>query len=479
MALGGRERRVDSRLVFPSRAIMLIRSQNNAKQFYQQTSDYLAPNPSNGQAGVSSSSSHANLVGSGSRPSTVSSSDLAQSSRVAQFDLTRYSHHSTLLYAVPPTSIACVDLLVGLYSWAGSLLGEVPELRRQSFTRRGTQLDADLTASRESEGARVAVPLVEPESNSETALVPTSKSLKMTISTSLAQLASIRAQLLAAWASRNQQTTILEDAVAEKQAEVEGGTVTELPMSPTSPRMSDVHTTPISSSGVEHKRPHRRMHKLHRSVGGKLRELLSSSGSSRDLAASERSDRPSRASIDIAPSSRPVSMASTQRPASGVTSPPMLSEATLQAPINLPSVPVPERQPAGALPRPSFQPRHSMHATREPEYVSPFIASQGGNLPSPFECSPDLGAGTTPSTRDTGVARLGGVGGLGAGGDEDEKREEVGRKKEGVLWGAGVWEGLTKASGKAKWESKSPIGLENSSDTQNSGSFSTIRVSTR
>ncbi len=41
-------------------------------------------------------------------------------------------------------------------------------------------------------------------------------------------------------------------------------------------------------------------------------------------------------------------------------------------------------------------------------------------------------------------------------GDEDDKREEVGRKKEGVLWGAGNWAAVNKAGGRGKWESESP-----------------------
>ena len=55
-------------------------------------------------------------------------SDSAHALRVAQFDLARYNHHSTLLYAVPPTSLPCLDVLVGLYNWVGSQLSEVPGL---------------------------------------------------------------------------------------------------------------------------------------------------------------------------------------------------------------------------------------------------------------------------------------------------------------------------------------------------------------
>jgi hypothetical protein len=100
-----------------------------------------------------------------------------------------------------------------------------------------------------------------------------------------------------------------------------------------------------------------------------------------------------------------------------------------------------------------------MHATSTPEYVTPFMASQVAvNIPT-FDSSPDprLRMRSHPANTDQDVPRsttVGGVGGLGTGGDEDERREEAGRKKEGVLWGAGTWEGVGKGGGKSKWESE-------------------------
>ena len=326
----------------------------------------------------------------------------------------------------------------------------MPEARKGSFTRRETEPVLSKLGS--GNGTGLETPLRSPVmSESMTATTP--KALKSTLSISLEHLASIRSNLLSAWAKRNSQTTELEETAAERQAELDGGTITDLPNGPTSPRYGEGFT-PNTLHGIENKRAPRKMHKLHRSVGGKLRELLSSSGSSRDLISADRGERSLRLSQDSGQTARPVSIVSTNRPISLVSSPPSMSDPLLQTPAQMPSVATPARRPSTTSPRPSIQPRHSMHATRASEYVSPFLASQAqaGNLPLPFDSSPDLRSSLKSPVQGT---RLGGVGGLGAGGDEDERREEVGRKKEGVLWGAGVWEGLTRAPTKAKWESKS------------------------
>lgn len=276
------------------------------------------------------------------------------------------------------------------------------------------------------------------------------------MSNSLAQLASIRGDLLRGWAKRNSQTTELEEVATERQAEMEGGTIPELP----SPRWSDNTSRYTSANGSDPKR-NRKMHKLHRSVGGRLRDFLSSSGSSSSLVNDERvhtGERTSRASFD-GPFRRPEPPRPVP-PAKTSTTGPILHK--LDDVENKPSSslanPTPRRPSTTSL-RPSLQPRHSMHATRAPEYVSPFMASQVAVAPLPFESSPDLrlGVRSYPTTADPDTPRssgVGGVGGLGAGGDEDEQREEAGRKKEGVLWGAGTWESLGKQAGKGKWESK-------------------------
>lgn len=446
----GAQTRFDVSDRIASGMLLLADEENHAKSFYSQTSEYLSPNasmPPPPPAAGPSGSQLSNGSKSGSNPS---SGDLAQAARLAQFDLARYSHHSTLLYAVPPTSIPCLDLLVGLYSWAGRILGEDPELRRQSFTRRGTES----TIRGPSQGPNQEIQLG-PRANDSAS--PSTKVLKVTLSSSLSQLATIRTDLLNAWAKRNRQTTSLEDIAAERQAEID---VLSPDLHP-SARWGEAVSTPISSSGIEHKKV-KKMHKLHKSVGGKLRDLLSSSASSTSLVTAEKSDRLSRASIDI-PSSREAAARSTPLQTARLSnnalmSSPIESDTILKTPNPGPPPPIPVRRPSTTSSRPSLQPRHSMHATRMQEYVSPFIAAQASDEPFLIsESSPDLRL-RIESLDNPGplVSRLGGVGGLGAGGDEDEKREQVGRKKEGVLWGTGVWEGLTsRIPSKGKWESKS------------------------
>ncbi len=56
------------------------------------------------------------------RPIQYVDSDAAQAARTAQFDLARYSHHSALLYSVPPSSVSCLDLLVNMYTWTSGLM---------------------------------------------------------------------------------------------------------------------------------------------------------------------------------------------------------------------------------------------------------------------------------------------------------------------------------------------------------------------
>ena len=311
------------------------------------------------------------------------------------------------------------------------------------------------TTPKEPERATVESPL-NLGSSSNISSSPPAKILKATLSSSLAHLASIRGELLQGWARRNAQTAELEEIAAERQAEMEGGTVPELP----SPRRGESSLSPTSANGSENKR-HRKINKLHRSVGGRLRDLLSSSGSSSSLAGEDRGhagDRTSRSSFD-GPFRRPdpprpvaPTNITTNRPLS-----PKLNDGGNKFPGAL-SNPV-ARRPSTTSPRPSLQPRHSLHATRASEYVTPFMASQVAINSQPFESSPDLRLRVDShlTNAEQGAPRsmaVGGVGGLGAGGDEDELREGAGRKKEGVLWGAGTWEGVGKGGGKSKWESK-------------------------
>ncbi len=420
------------------------RQQNTAKQFYHQTSQYLSPQPSSltstfgpgppipsthalntSQPSASSSSSQLPAVTSRT-PQTgqAVSSDLAQAARLAQFDLERYSHHSTLLYAVPPSSISCLDLLMGLYTWAGGLLSETPG-RLQGAGGSERELVTSLTSSsRYQEFTPLHSPARLPSN------ISSKDSLKSSLFDSQAHLGQMRSDLLYAWAMRNRYTTTLEETASLRQSELDGSALT----SPVG--QSEWAVTSISSNGIEH-RNDRKMHKIHRSVGGRLRDLLSSSGSSTSLTGIAAGDKGSRTTLNGMYGRTGNGTETLPEDDILITSPLPTSPSdddtttrTFPFPASAPPPP-----PNGVSSRPTLPSRHSVHIPREPF------------LPLPFDSSPDL---------RSAPARFGGVGGLNGTGDEDDKREEVGRKKEGVLWGAGNWAAVNKAGGRGKWESESP-----------------------
>lgn len=462
---------------------------------------------------------------------------MAQSVRLAQWDLTRYTHHSLLLSAVPPSSEECLNLLVALYGWVASMLNEQP-----GFVK---EIDEDaLAAVRQSSHVRPH------QLRRSSSPAQSNQQLKSTLSSCLSQLSNTRASLLSAWARRDDQTRLLQEAAAKRQSEYESICADE----PSGAKLgeglglgnigSGNAMASVSSSGVEHKK--QKKHKFGRSMGGRLKDFLSSSSSSHSVAAiSPVSERPFRASFDGYMRTDRRNEGVTRVSTTGivklpthsevldqptiVTSPTFISPTTASTPAIMnsplsaftptsPTLTVPYPSGASSMPpppppkeyaRPYMPSRHSVHMPSG-DYISPYIASTSASgssdydaslrLPSPFESSPDLrlsvGSGdkvrhsmdssrpvsgtsysrTSPNPSMTSVSPhpvpkiglghpsaaavlgtvnvgVGGVGGLGAGGDEDELREEAGRKKEGVLWGLGTWEGLTKGSGsKGKWE---------------------------
>lgn len=343
----------------------------------------------------------------------------------------RYSHHSSLLYAVPPTSVGCLDLLVSLYGWVGGLLGEMPESRSAGDIKLvGSERDDD---------------------RQKHSSIP--RQMKAELSTSLARLSDTRSSLLSAWVIRDQQTIALEEDAAGKQADLEGSAV--------STKSAEIASTPISSAGIEHKKP-RKMHKLHRSVGGRLRDLLSSSSSSHHLSTSASGsngtpmgDRKARASFDggfVRPDTSRLAPALRTIPSSG-----SLKQSISTAKLDSTSNPTTPTAFSGTpASRPPMSNRHSMHSSRSQDYVSPFLSvDTAGQSADMLSSSVDMRARMKSLPVPTRpVLKVGGVGGLGAGGDEDEQREEAGRKKEGVLWGIGAWEGLSKGPSRNKWESE-------------------------
>nr|XP_018265375.1 uncharacterized protein I303_01741 [Kwoniella dejecticola CBS 10117]OBR87533.1 hypothetical protein I303_01741 [Kwoniella dejecticola CBS 10117] len=449
------------------------RFDNTAKQFYHQTSVYLSPQNAAGSSSAGPSSQHQNASGNSASSSASTAShnpsapsDMAQAVRHAQWDLARYNHHSTLLYAIPPSSVGSLDLLVGLYSWAGSLLDETPG-----------RSDIDIEQIPGSRQRASTAPIIQNVSTIDgrtRQITPTSDSdhLKPTLTDSLAHLSKTRGDLLKAWAERNRQTQLLEDEVAQRQLESGMTSPVEVGSSRFSDNLSGNALTPVSSAGVEFKKG-KKMHKIHRSVGGRLRDFLTPSGSSSNLATLQAgpTERLSRVSLDSGYTPAPVPV---RRKTEGSITPTSQDVGKLSThpefPVPTPSPTAPSTSSASAsitppLPpkdvvRPRLPSRHSVQMTTGTDYVSPFIASNAYPVPPiPFESSPDLRTTCEVDTVkprhsvDGGRPSLGGVGGLGAGGDEDERREEAGRKKEGVLWGLGSWEGLNKATGgKGKWE---------------------------
>ncbi|KAK4683513.1 hypothetical protein P7C73_g6735, partial [Tremellales sp. Uapishka_1] len=375
--------------------------EQTAKQYYQQTSAYLAPqsastfSPPNN---VQSAAGPSTVVSTSATPKSAAALDAAQATRIAQFNLARYNHHSTLLYTVPPTSLGCLDLLVGLYGWAGGILGETPRSRPNT----------EATDSR--------TPAISATTSSASARLSPVDEMKSTLTTSLTQLSQTRAELLQSWALRNAHNIRLEELASSTPSDdTESGRC--------SPRFQTEFQTPVGSNGIEHKG--KMKHRIQRSVGGRLRDFLSNSPSSTSLT-NMNNDRGTSS-----PTSSRMSLDGYQRPYTSRVMDPTFSSPT----------PIPDRSPYVNLGRDSPSPlisrgvpfpissstisrRPSLparHSTTIPQgqYVSPFL---------PFESSPNL-------SLDTVNEKFGGVGGINGTGDEDEQREEVGRKKEGVLWG--------------------------------------------
>ncbi|WWC68030.1 uncharacterized protein I206_101949 [Kwoniella pini CBS 10737] len=449
--------------------------ENTAKQFYHQTSVYLSPQ--NATASTMSGPSSQTYVPSGtttaSCPASAAShnpsapSDMAQAFRHAQWDLARYNHHSTLLYAVPPSSIDCLDLLVGLYGWVGGLLDETPG-------RKDVDEESISGIRRRASTAPINHKVAAIESSQRSSSIYNCEYLKTTLTTSLSHLSRTRNELLKTWAERDRQTQMLEEQIVQRQIDLGINSTAESTWSRLSDGVSSNALTPVSSAGIEHKKG-KKMHKIHRSVGGRLMDFLTPSGSSNNLASLSvgSAERLSRVSLDgnfaNGATSRPAPV---RRRTEGSTTP--TSQAVEKLPTH-PELPIPSsssqsNSSAGTTPplppkdagavRPRLSSRHSVQMPTGNNYVSPFIASDAYSVPPiPYEDSPDLKSlsdkvsSKSRQSLDGGRPSFGGVGGLGAGGDEDERREEAGRKKEGVLWGLGSWEGLNKATGgKGKWE---------------------------
>lgn len=272
----------------------------------------------------------------------------------------------------------CLDLLVSLHSWAGTILPDQPS-PYTTVTATGSALYTPLG---------LATPARITNRDRESTATPVS--LKATLADSLAQMAAVRSELLHSWSLRTAQQKVLEDRASRKQAEVDGTwNIVD------SPSVPPGWTGPVTSSASKSKKAH----KVHRSVGGRLRDLLSSSSSSYSLSGSTE-NRTSRASSDT---SRPsVARGRTES---------VPEHSVVESTTSFQTTPTPVR--------PGLESRKSVQLDRD--YRSPIITSEEP-LPPPL-----------------------------AGLQDD--REQVGRKHEGVLWGPGTWESLGRPNPKMKWDS--------------------------
>lgn len=304
-------------------------------------------------------------------------------------------------------------------------------------TQRGRQLAVSETPvrilSRDDASARVSV-----------------DALARTLALSLGHLVQVRGDLLIGWAEREHQTSLLEDSARRLAEQV-----------PESNRLH-IPPTPDSAAIRDHHKP-RKMHGVRSSVGGKIRGLFGSSGSG----ASPTAPMPTLA--ERAPPVSSSSVGPPPLPSASRKSVDIGSRSTPPIPSAIPHVNVETPTPPPPRPTKSSN-RHSVQVPHG-QYHSPFIPSEPvPRLPRSqsfgerksyalMETAAKLN-GTSPSAApplplpqpQPAATNPGGVGGLNGAGDEDEQREQVGRKKEGVLWGTGVWEELDKGGGRSKWE---------------------------
>lgn len=180
----------------------------------------------------------------------------------------------------------------------------------------------------------------------------------------------------------------------------------------------------VTGGGAVSNTPPHKAPKKRRSVGGRLRDFLVPSASSSALAVvSSGDERRSRGSFDLSAlrSNKEERPKWTQQASSNGSS-------TFRTPPMDGSV-IQETSPIET--RPSLPSRHSIQLTP--------------------------GSYTSLYNDEPAKMKWGGVGGIQGEGDEDSERMQAGRKKEGVLWGAGAWEGLGgQGRERAKWESASP-----------------------
>ena len=348
-------------------------------------------------------------------------------------------------------------MLVNLYGWTNGILGE-----------QGTYGYADSSLSHPADAYTGG-------QRNGTNESPTVIDMREEISVSLARLSGLRGDLLDRWDLRNEQTNKLEAAA-------ESGTIASVGPGRSSVDVSSatrgsaqspnslLRTTPVSSSGIEYREGHHRRHRIHKiqkSVGGRLRDLLGSGSSSRDLASLEKgggSERSKRNSFDVSVLARPGAI-SREKLGGGQA---ILEEGEVSIVPGIDgtkSSPLPSLESSSMPTRPVFPSRRSMNlsSTEVPFLVDsslfpigPPSSSHGQELRSSISSQGSSAAPVHTSEAGLGLGlptRREGGGHLAVGQQkqEVEELEEVGRKKEGVLWGGGTWEDVGR-QGKTRWE---------------------------
>lgn len=354
---------------------------------------------------------------------------------------------------------------MGLYGWVGAVLSQSPgkradthpHLLEEDFARRAAKATGTETPTQRGRALAVSETPVRLLLRDDHSVRGSHEALSRTLSLSLAHLVNVRGDLLRGWAAREQQTTVLEDTarrladVAPDHPQPQQHTTTA-----STHAVPDVHTPPSASVGSGSAREL----KPKKKIGGKIRGLFTSASSSAlmptlaerapPVSSSNLAQIASRKSVDVSrsrPSAPPGEISHNSDPRLiSTTSAHVTEEGSIRDTAS--AFPMPPPRPPRSDGRRSVDVRRSLPI---PATTGPFIAALDEAMPTIPQTRAKVLADTAAKLNG---AQVGGVGGLD--GTEDEQRELVGRKKEGVLWGTGSWEALDRdTSGRSRWERES------------------------
>lgn len=394
------------------------------------------------------------------------SADVRQVVAETEFDLRRYDVHSQLLWATPPYSPACVDLATCLDIWLGGILPEnAPTdstILMDSPVKLGTYPPESAMSPRSTRG-EADVPNT-PFSGTRRRLRTLSQKASMTnlttASPSSSNLANLVIQPLKSLAAIKEHLRQELALLAERKAELE---LAWAERERWRRQLSDVavdafHQT--NKTDVEFGNSKRQSFQMNRSEVAKLHAINEAESSHAGSPADPKKKKNKgmgqrlRGIIQSASFSANLSLKAMNEPEPQKTARPRDS-IQLDVPL--------ATSPAS---RPQVDKRHSFTATsssRRNSYSSPFlpspiISAEGDSLISNTEAAFHYrtenavavqrstsrnGTPATPVYRDlqsrTGTQVV----------EEETHRESAGRKREGMLWTAGVWEDVASSSNRA------------------------------